>query len=43
MKFLKLLLPVIIIAIIIAGCNQNYGKEYKLDAKHNVYYKGEGG
>ena len=42
MKFLKLLLPVIIIAIIIAGCNQNYGKEYKLDAKHNVYYKGEG-
>ena len=42
MKFLKLLLPVIIIAIIIAGCNQNYGKEYKLDNKHNVYYKGEG-
>ena len=42
MKYLKLLLPVIIIAIIIAGCNQNYGKEYKLDAKHNVYYKGEG-
>ncbi len=25
----------------IAGC-QNYGKEYKLDKKHNVYYKGEG-
>ena len=42
MKFSKFLLPVIIIAIIIAGCNQNYGKEYKLDNKHNVYYKGEG-
>lgn len=42
MKILKLLLPVVLIAIIFTACNQDYGKEYKLDNKHNVYYKGEG-
>lgn len=42
MKVLNLLLAITIIAISITGCNQDYGKEYKLDAKHNVYYKGEG-
>lgn len=42
MKILKLLLPVLIIAISITGCSQDYGKEYKFDDKHNVYYKGEG-
>jgi hypothetical protein len=34
-------LMMIILAGIIA-CNQPYGKEYKLDNKHKVYYKGEG-
>lgn len=42
MKFLNLLLVITIIATSITGCNTNYGKEYKLDSKHNVYYKGEG-
>jgi hypothetical protein len=42
MKILRLLLPVVIIAISVTACNQEYGKEYKLDKKHNVYYKGEG-
>lgn len=42
MKNFKLLLLIAIIAISITACNQGYGKEYKLDDKHNVYYKGEG-
>lgn len=42
MKILKLLLPVMIFAISITGCTEDYGKEYKVDDKHNVYYKGEG-
>ena len=42
MKFLNLLLIIAVIAMGITGCNTNYGKEYKLDSKHNVYYKGEG-
>ncbi len=42
MKILKLILPVAILVTLITGCNQNYGKEYKLDKLHNVYYKGEG-
>ena len=32
----------IVILAGIGACNQPYGKEYKLDSKHNVYYKGEG-
>jgi len=42
MKNFKLLLIVAIISAGMSACNQNYGKEYKLDSKHNVYYKGEG-
>jgi len=42
MKILKLLLPVLLCAVAFTACNSNYGKEYKLDKKHNVYYKGEG-
>ena len=41
MKILRVFLAAII-AIGISSCMQNYGKEYKLDTKHNVYYKGEG-
>lgn len=41
MKILQVLLTAAI-AISISSCMQNYGKEYKLDAKHNVYYKGNG-
>jgi len=42
MKFIKLLLITTVVAGGISGCVRNYGKEYKLDDKHNVYYKGEG-
>lgn len=42
MKYFNFLLFTAIICIGLNACNQNYGKEYKLDAKHNVYYKGEG-
>ena len=42
MKNLKTLLFITIVALSISACTQNYGKEYKLDSKHNVYYKGEG-
>ena len=41
MRNFKLLLLTLIIAISISACNQNYGKEYKLDKMHNVYYKGD--
>lgn len=41
MNALKLLLFFSIIAAGTAGCS-NYGKEYKLDKKHNVFYKGDG-
>lgn len=41
MKIIKSLLPVLIITAGLISC-QNYGKEYKLDKKHNVYYKGDG-
>ena len=41
MKKYKLLLLLAIIAVSITSC-ENYGKEYKLDSKHNVYYQGEG-
>jgi hypothetical protein len=42
MKILHTFLLTALIALGISSCTQNYGKEYKLDAKHNVYYKGEG-
>ncbi len=41
MKAFKILLLVSILATGLVSCQQ-YGKEYKLDKKHNVYYKGEG-
>ena len=42
MRNFNLFLVITIICIGLSACNQNYGKEYKLDDKHNVYYKGEG-
>ena len=42
MKNFNLFLVITIICFGLSACNQNYGKEYKLDDKHNVYYKGEG-
>ena len=42
MKNLKSLLFITIVALSINACSGSYGKEYKLDSKHNVYYKGEG-
>ena len=41
MKYLSNLFLLAICIITFAGC-QSYGKEYKLDKKHNVYYKGDG-
>ena len=41
MKFYTLFLSVVFLIGFVA-CNQQYGKEYSLDDKHNVYYKGEG-
>jgi hypothetical protein len=41
MRSAKGLLLAAIITAGLAGC-QGYGKEYKLDKKHNVYYKGDG-
>ena len=41
MKSLKTFLLLAFCTMAIAGC-QSYGKEYKLDSNHNVYYKGEG-
>lgn len=42
MRNFQLLLLTLIIVISISACKQNYGKEYKLDKMHNVYYKGAG-
>jgi hypothetical protein len=42
MRNFQLLLLTLIIALSISACNQNYGKEYKLDKMHNVFYKGDG-
>jgi len=41
MKALKLFLLIALVATLFNSCQQ-YGKEYKLDKKHNVYYKGDG-
>jgi hypothetical protein len=41
MKILQVFLTAAIV-ISFSSCMQNYGKEYKLDSKHNVYYKGDG-
>lgn len=42
MKLLQVFFTICIIAFSISACTANYGKEYKLDEKHSVYYKGEG-
>lgn len=41
MKAITLLLVFSIILTGLTGCKE-YGKEYRLDKKHNIYYKGEG-
>ena len=41
MKAINPLLFIALLARILISCQQ-YGKEYKLDKKHNVYYKGDG-
>lgn len=41
MSAFRILLLVSILVSGLVSCQQ-YGKEYKLDKKHNVYYKGEG-
>ena len=33
---------VVAIVVCLTSCSGGYGKEYKLDNKHSVYYKGEG-
>ena len=42
MRNFQLFLLILFLVISISACNQNYGKEYKLDKMHNVYYKGDG-
>jgi hypothetical protein len=42
MKNIKLLLCIAIAAVGFSACTGGYGKEYKLDSKHNIYYKGDG-
>lgn len=42
MKKMKALLIITVLTAGLCACKQNYGKEYKLDKMHNVFYKGEG-
>lgn len=42
MKNLNLLIYIAIVVASFSSCMGGYGKEYKLDSKHNIYYKGEG-
>jgi len=42
MKNFKLLLLIAIVVASFSACTGGYGKEYKLDSKHNIYYKGDG-
>ncbi len=42
MRILKVFFLSSFISVSITACTADYGKEYKLDDKHNVYYKGEG-
>lgn len=42
MSILKYLLIITVLSASVTACNQQYGKEYKLDEMHNIYYKGEG-
>jgi hypothetical protein len=41
MKSFKLLPAIALVVLSLSACTEQYGKEYKLDSKHNVYYKGE--
>jgi hypothetical protein len=41
MKAIKAIFFLAFCGTAIMGC-QSYGKEYKLDEKHNIYYKGDG-
>ena len=41
MKAIKFLLVISVLSTAVSGCKQ-YGREYKLDKKHNIYYKGDG-
>lgn len=41
MKVINSLFFIALLTCSLISCQQ-YGKEYKLDKKHNVYYKGEG-
>jgi len=38
---LRFFLLIAVSSVLFTSC-ANYGKEYKLDSKHDVYYKGEG-
>lgn len=42
MKNLRLFIYIVIVVVSFSSCMGGYGKEYKLDSKHNIYYKGEG-
>ena len=42
MKYLKPFLALLILALVISSCSSNYGKEFKLDENHSVYYQGDG-
>lgn len=42
MRINKFFLAITILSAAIISCTGNYGKEYKLDKLHNVYYKGDG-
>jgi hypothetical protein len=42
MRRFNSLFIILLASVTIVSCNGNYGKEYKLSKKHNVYYKGEG-
>ncbi len=42
MKIVQPFLLIIVVSLGFAACMGDYGKEYKLDALHNVYYKGDG-
>lgn len=42
MKILQQFLASLVLVLVIGSCSSNYGKEFKLDENHSVYYQGEG-
>ncbi len=42
MKFLQPFFAAAILILAISSCSSNYGKEFKLDGNHSVYYQGDG-